>query len=196
MFYAFNLKKFTKALKIMILLFIVVLIPCIGVRFLFPIEHYSNIIRCSEKYNLEPELICAVINTESRFDEEAVSNKGASGLMQIMKPTADWAGKEIGIKNYSYEKIFVPEINIEIGCWYLNKLKNQYNDDIMLVMASYNAGSGNVQKWLNDKSYSENGKELDAIPFEETRKYVERIKINKKVYSILLRVFGGNYAKE
>ena len=82
------------------------------------------------------------------------------------------------------DAIFDPEINIKIGCWYLNKLYKEFGR-LDLVIAAYNGGSGNVNKWLNDDSYSKDGKSLDLIPFEETSMYVKKITKNYKMYNKL-----------
>ncbi len=135
-------------------------------------------------YDVDPYLVCAIIHTESKFKQYAVSNKGASGYMQLMEKTAEWGATEIGIDNYSYDKIFEPEINIQIGVWYINNLLNQFKT-IDVALASYNGGSGNVTKWLNDARYSLDNKNLYDIPFEETKKYVERVNFVYKVYKSL-----------
>jgi soluble lytic murein transglycosylase len=154
----------------------------------FPLEHYELIKKYSERYNLDPALVCAFINTESRFDNEAVSRKGAKGLMQIMDKTALWAAEEIPIEDFKPENITDPEINIEIGCWYLNRLTKQFNGDKTLIMAAYNAGSGNVSDWLYNEAYSKDGKTLDSIPYKETEKYVNKINFYEKVYRLLIKV--------
>lgn len=193
MFYAFNLKKLLKYLKLFLIFFITVFLFINAIHILFPLNHLDIIYKYSKKYNIDTSLVCAVINAESRFKQNAVSEKGASGLMQIMKPTADWAAEEIGIKEYSYDKIFEPELNIHIGCWYLSRLMKQYDNNLTLVIAAYNAGSGNVSKWLYDTRYSQDGEQLNNIPFKETDKYVDKVNIYKKVYTQLLRLFGGKY---
>ncbi len=135
-------------------------------------------------YDVDPYLVCAIIHTESKFNQYAVSNKGASGYMQLMQQTAEWGATEIGIDDYSYDRIFEPKINIQIGIWYISNLTQQFeNKDV--VLASYNGGSGNVTKWLNDSRYSVDNKNLHEIPFEETKKYVERVNFAYKVYKNL-----------
>ncbi len=193
MFYAFSLKK---PLKILFVILCVIAFAAFSAAVffkLYPLKHLDTVKKYSLKYKLEPALVMAVINTESHFNEEAVSGKGASGLMQLMKPTADWAGEIIGIENYSYERIKEPEINIEIGCWYLSRLMREYNSDLTLVIASYNAGSGNVSKWINDQRYSKTGESLDNIPFEETSRYVEKVNSSKRIYEFIFKLLGGNY---
>lgn len=193
MFYAFSLKKILRFLYVILGVLIFIVIAIIVFLQIYPLNHIETVKKYAAKYELEPEFVMAVIKTESGFDENAVSPKGASGLMQIMKPTADWAAEKIEIQDYSYNRITEPEINIEIGCWYLRRLMNEHNSDLTLVIASYNAGSGNVSKWMNDARYSKTGENLDSIPFEETSKYVERVRINKRIYEYIFKILGGNY---
>ncbi len=159
------------------LLFLICMALCLFcmVCIAFPMEHYDIIKVYAEEYNLEPAMVCAFINAESHFDNEAVSHKGAKGLMQVMDTTALWAAEEIPIENFSKEDITDPQTNIRIGCWYLNRLNRQFDGDDTLIMAAYNAGSGNVTGWLYDEKYSSDGKTLDTIPYEETKKYVNKI---------------------
>ena len=192
MFYVFNLKKITKALKYIFLLFLLICLVFAIIFKIYPIKYLDEIYYYSNKYDLEPALVCAIINVESGFNKKAVSKKGASGLMQIMKSTADWAAEEIDIERYSHDNIFNEKLNLNIGCWYISKLKKQFDDNLIYVLAAYNAGSGNVSKWISDEKYYDNFGNLD-IPFPETKEYVEKVNKNIKFYRILLDIFGGNY---
>lgn len=184
-----SLSKFIKRLAAW-LLFIVCMALCLFcvVCIAFPMEHYDLIKKYSAEYNLDTATVCAFINAESHFDNEAESHKGAKGLMQIMDQTALWAAEEIPIEDFQMEDITDPETNIQIGCWYLNRLTRQFNGDETLMMAAYNAGSGNVTGWLYNDEYSSDGKTLDKIPYEETERYVNKINFYKKVYSFLIKV--------
>ncbi len=82
--------------------------------------------------------------------------------------------EELGIDSYSNEMLFDPEINIQIGTWYLNKLNIEFENNLDLVLVAYNGGSGNVQKWRLDKRYSTDGINLDKIPFKETEEYLKK----------------------
>lgn len=181
----FKLIKFllTMLLWIIILLFIAYCAVCI----LFPVKYTDEILEYSEKYDLEPGFVCAIINTESRFETSAESHKGARGLMQLMPATIDWAVEGMGIKNFSYADIEEPDVNIEIGCWVLNFLSKQFNGNKELMAAAYNAGSGNVTKWLGDTKYSSDGEYLDYIPYAETANYVKKVMLYEKIYKIILR---------
>ena len=173
----------TSVLWLIILLFIANCALCI----LFPVKYADEIIKYSEKYDLEPGFVCAVINTESRFQTNAESHKGARGLMQLMPSTIDWAVENMGIKNFSYATIENPDVNIDIGCWVLNYLSGEFDVNLELVAAAYNAGIGNVNKWLGDTRYSSDGEYLDYIPYEETANYVKKVMSYEKVYKIILR---------
>jgi len=107
------------------------------------IEAYSEI------YGLDPYLVAAIIKTESGFDKDIVSSMGAVGLMQIMPSTGEWIARQLNIENFSIEMLKNEDVNIEMGCWYLNYLKNQlkYTNE---MLAAYNGGIGNVCKWLQD----------------------------------------------
>lgn len=154
----------------------------------FPEEEVKLIVQYSEKYELDPALVSAMIHTESSFNKEAVSNKGASGYMQIMEKTAYWAAEEIGIDNFTYDMINNPEINIQIGCWYIRNLVNQFGN-IETALAAYNAGSGNVSGWLDDSKYSADGVSLIAIPFNETEKYIKKVQRRKIIYDFLFNIY-------
>lgn len=116
---------------------------------------YSSLINTyAQKYNLDSGLIEAVINAESGFNPEAVSPKGALGLMQLMPATA----RELGVKNP-----FDPAQNIEGGTRYLRSLLDDFKGDLPLALAAYNAGAKTV-------------KEQGGIPpFKETQDYVKKV---------------------
>ncbi|MBQ7265635.1 MAG: lytic transglycosylase domain-containing protein [Firmicutes bacterium] len=179
-----EIKFLFKALLVLaVLLFALFCFICIN----FPVEHLSIINKYSEKYSLDPALVCAVINTESGFNENVTSHKGARGLMQLMPDTIDWAVEQMPYKNFSYTYVNEPDVNINIGCWLLKYLLDYYDGDEDLAIAAYNAGLGTVNKWLKDENVSTKGT-LTDIPFKETRNYVKKIEFNQAVYSILLRI--------
>ena len=148
----------------------------------FPLKYGGYIERYAGEYGLDKTLVAAVIYAESGFDNTAHSGL-ARGLMQMTDATADWVAERLGIE-YEYDMAEEPEINIKMGCYYLSYLEETYRNT-ETALAAYNAGMGNVTKWLTDKSYSEDGKTLDDIPYKETRHYVKRVKIFEKVYKKL-----------
>ncbi|MGL6174266.1 MAG: lytic transglycosylase domain-containing protein [Cellulosilyticaceae bacterium] len=139
----------------------------------------------SKKYEVDPLFIYAIIKTESKFNTSAISRSGAKGLMQIMDGTGQWGAEMCEIQDYTTEKLFDPWINIQIGCWYISKLLDQYQGNIDLALAAYNAGSGNVARWRANTNYSSDGKNIHTIPFKETDNYLKRVKKNYILYKEL-----------
>lgn len=137
----------------------------------------------SEEFEVDENLVYSIIKVESKFNKKAISRKSAKGLMQISNITQKWAEEELELGKVD---IFDPETNIKIGCWYINKLFKEFNN-LDLVIAAYNGGSGNVSKWLKNNEYSRNGNELHNIPFKETKNYLEKVKDNYSIYKGLYR---------
>jgi soluble lytic murein transglycosylase len=178
---------------ILILLFLLLVIIVSNSTWLktniYPLEYESLIRRYAMEYSVDPHLVAAVIMVESSFKPDAQSNNDAKGLMQILPSTGEWIAEKMDLSDYKDSLLFDPEVNIKMGCWYLSFLSSQFQDNIELVLASYNGGIGNVQKWLNNHDYSSNGEKLDYIPFLETRNYVKKVlefyKIYKDIYPAL-----------
>ncbi len=151
----------------------------------YRIYDYNIITKYAGMYELEPEFVCAVIHAESKFEKNAKSSADANGYMQIVQQTADWAAEEIGIIDYDYSRIHEPEINIQIGSWYLRNLIDQFGD-VKTALCAYNAGSGTVSEWLENDTLTKNG-ELINIPYKETEQYIKRVEINYYVYKFLFK---------
>lgn len=135
-------------------------------KFEYPLKYSEYVTASAEKFGVDEYLIYSVIKAESKFDESAKSHKAAQGLMQITPETATWAMDKMGIEG----DIFVPEINIAVGSWYLAKLILDHDGNLTAALAAYNAGSTNVNEWKNDAG----NLTLEDIQFEETRDYVYR----------------------
>ena len=146
----------------------------------YPTEYENIIVKSANDNDLDPNLVMAIIKTESNFVVDAHSGK-ASGLMQITDDTALWIANERGMDIQDID-LMDPEDNIQMGCYYLRYLIDYYEGNVDVALAAYNGGMGNVNKWLKDEEYSKDGKNLDYIPFTETREYVKRVKKEKKVY--------------
>ncbi len=172
---------FKKVLLISIMLLTVVL--CINYnqieKIFYPTEYSEYVEKYSKEYKVDKYLIYSIIKTESKFNPDAVSSKGASGLMQITEQTALWASRELDIKNVNMRD---PETNIRMGTWYLHRLNKEFKGDLNLMISAYNGGSGNVRKWLKSSEYSSDGKSLTQIPFKETSQYTEKVLKNYRKY--------------
>lgn len=181
-----GIKRFKKIGIILLILsaLIIILRFYILPKIIFPQEYGNLVEKYSEEFNLDKNLVFSLMKAESSFDPLAVSRKETRGLMQIAEGTGVWGAKELELKNYSNDSLFNPETNIKIGCWYLEKLLLQYgNTDV--AIAAYNAGSGNVSKWLKDENYSDDGKTLKYVPYKETRGHISKINFFKKIYDFL-----------
>ena len=132
-------------------------------------------------------MIFAIIKAESNFKEKAISNKKAIGLMQIMEKTAIDVAKKIDIEiseKEIEEKLLDPNININIGTKYISILLEKY-ENMGVALAAYNAGIGNVDKWIEKGIIKKDGKDLENIPYKETNNYVRKILRDYKIYSKL-----------
>lgn len=171
------------------------LIAIMGLVFLttnYPIGYKSVILEYSKEYNLDPYLVASIINVESKFDKDAISQKDARGLMQISPSTGKWASEVLELKNYKEDILFDPETNIRIGTWFLSTLFKEFDGNLDLVLAAYNAGSGNVNKWLNDEKYTDEKNNLTIIPFKETEDYLVRVNKSYKIYSTVYKKYIMN----
>lgn len=141
-------------------------------RLRYPL-HYQAIVRAhSRNYGIDPALLAAVIYQESKFRPDARSGSGAVGLMQLTPDTARGIAIRTGGRAFRTSDLTNPEINVRYGCWYLRNLFRKYGDE-RLVLAAYNAGQGNVDRWRRDGV---------GIQFSETRAYVERVEDLKRTY--------------
>ena len=126
-------------------------------------------------YGVDPLLVAAVIREESRFRADAESRQGAKGLMQIMPSTAFFIAESLNDQTYDEKYLFDPERNIQYGTWYLADLQKVFANNIALIAAAYNAGRGQVQEWISDNRIDPDDIQLEVIPFDETRIFVERV---------------------
>ena len=183
-----------------IILIFIIVITIIGymiipklLKHIYPVKYENTILKYSEEYGLNPYLVIAIIKVESNFNQKALSKKNAIGLMQIREPTGEWIAGKIGIHNFIDEMLYEPEINIRMGCWYINYLTKYYGNNLKLALAAYNGGQGNVDKWLKDKDLSDDGHSLKYIPFDETRHYIKKI---EKTYVIYKNIYDKAYIKQ
>lgn len=119
-------------------------------RVRYPVRYRTEIERCAAENALDPALVAAVIWTESGFDKDARSSRGACGLMQLTEPTAEYCASLMN-KEFDPSRLFEPEYNIELGSFYLSYLIEKFDGDTVAALAAYNAGEGNVSAWLAEK---------------------------------------------
>lgn len=139
-----------------------------------PLRHEDIIVQQAADKHVPPDLIAGVIYAESRFSDQT-SHAGARGLMQITPDTAEAIATRTGGVNFRQEDLADPQINISYGTWYLRNLLDHYGENVVLALAAYNAGQGNVDKWIAEAQASGEQLTIDAIPFAETRGYVRSV---------------------
>lgn len=152
----------------------------------YKLEYPIEIEKYSAKYNVDKYLVAAIIHCESGNDSQAQSQKGALGLMQIMPDTGEWAAEKLEIENYDMQMLKKPDINIEIGCWYLSFLNERFNSELPNMIAAYNAGHGRVAQWLADPNISIDS-ELVNIPYHETEEYLKKVQRAYEKYKTLYK---------
>jgi peptidoglycan lytic transglycosylase len=152
--------------------------PAWWARLWYPLGYASIIRGHAANYHLDPTLLAAVIEEESKFDANARSSAGAVGLMQLTPQTAEGIAQYTGGSKFVLSDLTNPEINIRYGAWYLRHLLDRYKDE-RTALAAYNAGQENVDRWLAAG---------EAIQFPETRAYVDRVERLKGIYR---RAYGS-----
>jgi soluble lytic murein transglycosylase len=146
-----------------------------------PLSDVSIIREQAAAKHLDPALIAAVIYAESKF-EPRPSSAGAQGLMQILPETAYYLAHLSGGSRFTASDLARPDINVAYGSYYLRYLLDHYEGDEMLAVAAYNGGLANVDRWVAQAR--DEGKRLTvaAIPFPETKAYVQRVLTAQQVY--------------
>jgi soluble lytic murein transglycosylase len=141
-------------------------------RLWYPLR-YANIVRGhAAHYDLNPALLAAVIEQESKFNAGAKSSSGAIGLMQLQPATAKGIALRTGGSKFVLSDLYDPEINVRYGAWYLHHLLLKYGDE-RLALAAYNAGQRNVDRWRARG---------EGVQFAETRAYIDHVGHLKGIY--------------
>lgn len=139
---------------------------------LYPLPYWQIIEQRSRQNQLNPLLTIGIIRQESRFETNIKSIANAVGLMQLIPTTAAQEAKYLNLSDYNLQK---PEDNILLGTTYLAKMHELHANNSMLAAASYNAGPGNVAKWLREKGELDPDIFVEEIPFGETQWYVKNV---------------------
>lgn len=182
------MKRLIKFLIILIIflllyfiLFKIIEIDKIVMKKIYPLKYSEYIDKYAEEYNIDKYLVYAIIKAESNFKEDAKSTSNAVGLMQIMEATAIETANKMDL-NVAKEDLFEPELNIKIGLKYFTNLLKKYNDNYNLAIIAYNAGIGNVDKWIREGTIKPDGTDIENVPFKETNNYVRKILRDYDIY--------------
>jgi len=158
-----------------------------------------------KRATVDYSLINAIIRQESAFSPSVKSSAGAMGLMQIMPGTAKHIRQKQGKRVLPKSYVYRPGVNVKLGQYYIGYLLEEFNGNLIYSIAAYNAGPGNVRKWIS-KGLADNGPAafVEAIPFPETKKYVKKVMSNYWVYrdkfdqskSTLRQIAGNHWPKD
>jgi soluble lytic murein transglycosylase len=141
---------------------------------------YATIVRTyAKQQRLDPALLAAFIDTESKFNADARSSAGAVGLMQLTPATAEGIAEYTHGSKFKLSDLTIPDINVRYGTFYLRLLLNKYKGNERLALAAYNAGEANVDRWRAAH---------EGIQFADTRAYVDKVESLKTLYR---RVYAG-----
>ena len=183
-----KIRKNTKKLLIILAILAMTVVVIISInkqmtKIIYKTEYSEYVSKYAEQYGVEKNLIYAIIKVESNFDPDAISVSNAKGLMQLMYNTA----KEVANKNdidLTEDNILEPETNINIGTKYISILLDKY-ECVEVALAAYNAGSGNVDNWIQSGIIKSDGSDVENIPYKETNTYVRKIMRDYKIYQQL-----------
>jgi peptidoglycan lytic transglycosylase len=155
-------------------------------RWLLREQRYNRIIEeTAATYRVDKFLVKAVIRRESKFDAFAYGSRGEIGLMQVMPGTGDEWARATGHRDFGRGSLWLPRMNVEVGTWYLARALRRWqnmDDPIPFALAEYNAGPGNVQRWLPAGQSTTARQFLEAITYPGVRRYVETVRDYEESY--------------
>ncbi|MEO0376197.1 MAG: lytic transglycosylase domain-containing protein [Cyanobacteria bacterium P01_A01_bin.17] len=157
---------------------------------LYPLAYFPEASKWAKQRDLNSLMVLGLIRQESRFQPKIRSVAGAVGLMQVLPSTAEQTSQQIGLQDYEITDV---DDNINLGTAYFDYTHQLYDQNSMLAIASYNAGPGNVAKWLRERPNTSADEFIEAIPFPETNHYVKVVLEN---YWNYLRLYNSDIAKQ
>lgn len=169
---------------ILILLFSVIKIQDIVIKGIYPQKYNEYVEKYALEYGIDSMLVYAIIKAESNFKFDTKSTSNAMGLMQLMEETAIETAGKIGIE-YTDGCLYDPETNIQLGIKYYSELLKEYDNNYMLALTAYNAGTGNLKKWIEQGIIKPDGSNIEDIPYKETNNYVRKIVRDYNIYKDL-----------
>jgi soluble lytic murein transglycosylase len=157
-------------------------------RVVFPFPYREQLTREARRSGVEPALFAGLVRQESTFRPDVRSRVGATGLSQIMPATGRWLATGMRIEGYHDGLLRVPEVNLRMGARYLADQLRRYDGHADLALAAYNAGPGRADRWRRELNHGADTDAFrEAIPFDETRHYVQVVLRNEVVYR---RLYG------
>jgi soluble lytic murein transglycosylase len=148
----------------------------------FPIPYREELERFARQNNLDPFLVAALARQESEFNPKAVSVSSARGLTQIMPSTGRELSRHLGIRPYSTARLFQPQVNLQMGTYYLRSVVDSVNGRWEAALAAYNAGLSRAKDWSTWGEFREPAEFVETVPFTQTREYIQIVLRNADIY--------------
>ncbi len=163
-------------------------LPRALVRSLYPAGFGQLASDAAHQHGADPLLLLALVRQESGFDPNAHSRAGALGLTQVLPSTARGIAQETGrAEALNSGDLYDPAVSLDYGAWYLAAMAQRYGGRLLPTLAAYNAGGGNVDRWLQ-RSGADPDLFYETVPFDETASYIERVYVGYRLYQ---RLYGG-----
>jgi len=150
-------------------------IPVELYRLLYPLYYTDLLQKHTTKYEIDPLFVAAMIREESRYNANAVSYAGAIGLMQIMPANGPEFASRLKIPRFNTKMLYNPDINIQMGAWYMKSLMNQFDNNHALVAGAYNGGPGRMRRWIKAKQIPDLDEFIEDIGIDQTRRHIKKV---------------------
>ena len=150
-------------------------IPIELYRLLYPLYYTDHLQKHTTNYEIDPLFVAAMIREESSYNADIVSYAGAVGLMQIMPATGRELASRLKIPRFNTKMLYDPDINIQMGSWYMKSLMNQFDNDHALVAGAYNGGPGRMRRWIKGKQIPDLDEFIEDIGIDQTRRHIKKV---------------------
>jgi len=157
-------------------------------RLAFPRAYWAEVEKHAKANQVDPYVLAALIRQESEFDPKATSTANARGLAQILPSTGRELSRRLGIK-YSTSRLFQPDTNLRLGAYYLKSIADRFDGRWEAALAAYNAGPRRANEWLMWGDFRDPAEFIEAVPFSQTRNYVQIVLRNAGIYR---RIYAAN----
>jgi soluble lytic murein transglycosylase len=161
----------------------------------FPIPYREELERFARQNNLDPFLVAALARQESEFNPKAVSVSSARGLTQIMPSTGRELSRRLRIRPYSTARLFQPQVNLQMGTYYLRSVVDSVDGRWEAALAAYNAGLSRAKDWSTWGEFREPAEFVETVPFTQTREYIQIVLRNADIYRQLYAAPAAAAAK-
>ena len=150
-------------------------IPVELYRLLYPLYYTDLLQKHTTKYEIDPLFVAAMIREESRYNAGIVSYAGAIGLMQIMPANGPEFASRLKIPRFNTKMLYNPDINIQMGSWYMKSLMDQFDNNRYLVAGAYNGGPGRMRRWIKAKQIPDLDEFIEDIGIDQTRRHIKKV---------------------